>query len=484
MIDTRHPEYAKMLERWTKCRDVAVGQHAVMKAGDKYLPQPEGSKQTEYEAYLKRADVYDAYARTVEGSAGLVFQKPPQFKVPDAWEDDLKDVEFASGSTTLETFALDVVSEIIEVGRHGIYLDMPAAVEPLPGEKAKAPKTPPRPYWISFPVESIVNWETSRIDGALRVTRVVLSEDAHERDKDGDLVVVEQLRELMLKPGESGLEYSIQLWREPKGQQSRDKFVEHGVEITPTRRGEKLDFIPFMMINSGGLTTDVNRPPLLGLADTVISHYRTSAELENLMYYVSSPIPYTIGASQNDKVRIGPTVMWQLTDPNAKAGMIEMNGSGATILLTIMEEKKDRMAVLGARLLEHQPKGVETATAVGMRHSGSHASLRTIAGLVEQALTRVLQWHGWWVGTEAEPTDVKVSFELNKDFFARTLSPQELTALTQSWQAAGISKRTHYHNLQKGGVAREGVSFEEEEAEIIAGEAMLDTPPTPTDGGE
>ena len=165
-------------------------------------------------------------------------------------------------------------------------------------------------------------------------------------------------------------------------------------------------------------------------------------------------------------MKIGSSVAWNLGD-GGTAGMLEMSGSGATAIAANMEAKEKRMAVLGARLLEEQPGGgSETAEAVRMRHGASTASLRVIAQVVEQALTWVLQVHGWWVGLEKEPADVDASVELNKEFLAIKMQPAELQSLTMALQAGEISHETYWFNLTQGGIARPGITSEEERAEI------------------
>jgi prophage DNA circulation protein len=135
-----------------------------------------------------------------------------------------------------------------------------------------------------------------------------------------------------------------------------------------------------------------------------------------------------------------------------------------------MAEKKREMATLGARLLEeHQTEGNETATAARMRHTGEHATLKTVAQSIEQALLQIVQWLAWWDGEGETPADVKSTVELHKEFFQIRATPDEVRALLEAWNDGAISFQTLFEGLQKGGWTREGATADEEKA-LVDGE--------------
>jgi hypothetical protein len=184
------------------------------------------------------------------------------------------------------------------------------------------------------------------------------------------------------------------------------------------------------------------------------------------LHFVSQPTPWVAGAIPGDgPLKIGSAVAWQL-EKDGSAGMLEHSGAGIGAIKEVMEEKQRMMATLGAKLLEEQPGAAETATAVGMRHSGEQANLRTLAQVAEQGLTRALQQFVWWMGTEATPALVPARVELSKDFFAMRMSEAELRAYVMAWQSDGISWETLHYNLARGDVMRPGVSADDERRAI------------------
>jgi hypothetical protein len=412
---------------------------------------------------------------------------------------------------TLDLFAFEAMQEVLTTGRYGILVDM---ADTEIREKQ-------RPYWAGYEAETIVNWKTERIDGEEKLIRVVLQEDMEVEDPIDPFGTIkeEQFRVLSLVEGvytqrvwakgetlrkhqeEKGLEdskgtakvselkegteiapYSIAAQRaqyngEPTAMPvpSPDTLKKKGSddfgvieEIIPVRRGKPLDFIPFYFVNATGAEACVSKPPLLDLVDLNLSHYRTLADLEHGRHFVALPTPWISGAAVNEQneIQLGPSGTIILEKGGA-AGMLEFSGAGLRALETADEQKRKMMSVLGARLLEEQAMANETASAVGMRHSGEQAVLRTIVQVLEQQLSRALQAHAWWMGTEKEPDDLDfVEVELNKDFFSVRMQPAELAQLLAALQADGISYKTFYHNLAIGGITRPGVDDEEEQREL------------------
>ena len=76
-LDSLHPEYTRWRPIWQRCRDVRSGADAVKSAGTGYLPQPSGMTPEAYDAYTTRAQVYGAFARTVDGLLGCLFRSDP-----------------------------------------------------------------------------------------------------------------------------------------------------------------------------------------------------------------------------------------------------------------------------------------------------------------------------------------------------------------------------------------------------------------------
>lgn len=446
----RHQEYSEYIEQWTRCRDAYSGSDAIKGKREAYLPKLDvhlrGTKGDErYNAYIRRAYFYNATKRTVVGLAGLIHQTAPSIAAPE--EPWLDDVTLTGISAQLQ--ALLSTEEVILVGRAGMLVDMTQEV-------------PSRPFWVPYVAENIVNWRVEYALGKPYLSLVVLRECVYEA-VEGDpfgTVEVEQYRALSLRDGV----YVQNVWRK----ESSDWVM--GPDIIPERKGKPLTFIPFTFMGPTSSSPCVEAPPVMDLVDLNISHYQTTANLEHGLGFLGTPALVLIGAVNSEGKPIEYGASAAITLPmGGDAKVLQASGEMMGALERAEERKRKLLSVLGAKLLEEQPGAPETATAVSMRHSGEHASLKTVAQAVEYAFTWLLKVSLWWLGTEAAPQDVEANFELNKDFFSSALGPEDIKALVLLLQANAISFETFWKEFTEGGHGRPGVSAEEEQAAIGRG---------------
>ena len=466
-VNTPCGEYNKFIERWTRGRDCYDGSDAIKSKGDAYLPKLDSHRQTtpglmnpkstKYEEYKLRALFYNAVGRTVDGLAGAIFQREPNVKLPAVAKDIVDDITLTG--VTLELFALHATREVLCPGRYGILVDM--AVDEK--DKKSGTATTNRPYWVGYCAEDIVAWRQERLGGDETVTRIVLRESYEKPDPKDPFVskTHEQYRVLELNDGV----YTASIWRRPRGDDG--DFIKQQ-DLAPTRRGENIPFIPFVFIGPTTVDADPEKPPLDDLVNVNLSHYRTQADLEHGRHYTALPTPWVagvVGGNESAPLALGSGTAWIL-EKDGKAGMLEFSGAGLSSLVTADQDKRKMMATLGARLLEDQPSTAETAMAVSMRHAGEHATLRTVAQAIEQSITMALQCTCWWMGSDKLPREVAASIEFNKDFFAVRMNAQDMQSLVSALQAEAISFATFYAALQRGEIARPGVTAEEEMASI------------------
>lgn len=464
-VDTRHPDYLVNSARWLRCRDVYAGSDVVKLRGAEYLPPLEGQKEGDlaYRRYLARALFFPALERTVGGLVGTALRKPPVILAPPAvagWLDDLTLVR-----DTFQAVLIRVMQEVLLIGRSGVLVDWN---EPLG-----------RPYWTLYTAEQVINWQQRRlVSGEYLLTHLILEERIPTDGRDAfSHEQVQQWREFELIEGEG---VTVRLWQKTTGPTSELAVVD---TITPTRKGARLQAIPFVFFGPRSSTPDVPKPPLLDLTDLALSHYRSSADLEHGRHFTALPTPWITGwagDTTGNTLAIGSGAAWVIPQEQAKVGMLEFTGQGLGALERALESKERMMAVVGARLLEQQPRQAETAEAVRLRQAGEQSVLSTIVGAVSASLTLALQWTAWWTGLDVLG-DKTVECQLSRDFFESRLGAQEVTALVGLWQASAISYETLYWNLQQGEWARPGVTWEEEKDGIDEEDALDEANAEPLD---
>ena len=475
-IEVTHEGYDKFIADWMDCQTVLDGGRAIKAEGDRFLPQPEGMSDDAYTSYVHRALFYGATGRTVEALTGAVFRREPTVELPSAFEQELEDVTLSGVS--FQAIAQDIFSRVLGVGRHGVLIDWS--------------DTNGRPYWTRYDATSITNWQTQRIGGKQVLTQVILHETATTPSDDPFRPnQTEQYRQLKLdtlsvkREGSETVDvtyvYRNIVWqpRVTKDETGRE-VVEWVVfsDNVPERRGEPIPFIPFTFFGPGGIDPMPLRPPLIDLVEVNLAHYRVSADHKHALFLTAQPTPWVTGAREGDadNLKIGSSTAWVFESDKAQVGMLEFTGAGVEAMQVDLQDMQRQMSVLGARLLEVPPTHQEAAAAVRMRHAGDDAVLQKIAMSVGGGLSQVLRQHAWWSGTGEY--DETISVSLSREFFAVRMSPEEMQALLLAVQAGQISFSTFYRQLQLGGIARPGVSEEDEKHAIAADDG------TGTGGGD
>jgi len=367
-ITDKHTEYEDYQAQWRRVRDCIAGEDAVKGSTTMHLPKPENMLPDQYEAYITRAMFYGATGRTLAGLSGAVFRKRPFVQVPDRLREALYNITLTG--VPFDTFSQRAVEETLAMGRYGVLVDRP------PEEEGRA-------YLRGYPAESITNWRTVATNGSEKLEQIILSEKAFRVNDDG-FGTESYERYRVLELDEEGY-YRVRVFVEGRDIDTYN-LVE---EYTPTKRGERLDYIPFQFFGPTDLSPSVEKSPLIDLANVNISHYRTSADLEQGNYLTSQPTPYITGmrADQMGDFPIGSGAMWLLPE-GAQAGMLEYKGAGLSYLENSLSRKQGMMAQLGARLLEDQKRAVEAADTVRLRSSGESSVLANLANSCSMGLER------------------------------------------------------------------------------------------------
>lgn len=438
-VNSQHPEYKANIALWRKCRDVKGGEEAVKHAGVSYLPKLSGQGNIEYSAYLSRALFYNATARTIQGTIGSIFRKPPIIEPPSDYIAD-------KCSTTTE--------EVLSVGRAGILVDVP--------------KEGGEPYFVEYAPEQIINWDYEMIDDK-EVVKLVVLEEYKVTDTDDQFVknVATQYRVLDLG-GENG-SYRQRVFTQKTGSAVGKKVTNPVFEedpdqlVEPEMRGEKMKEIPFEFFGPQACSATVQKPALLDLVNVNLSHFRSSADLEHGRHFTALPTAWVAGFSSDTKLTIGSGTAWVTENVNAKAGFLEFTGAGLGALETALEQKEHLMAVLGARLFETAKSGVEAAETVRLRKSADTSQAAILAQTVSHGLERCYQWYlDFKLGTNGQ----KAKVEINTDILDSTMPATEIAAYVEAWQKGAISTDTMLWNLKSGEVLPPDVTTEEEKSKL------------------
>jgi len=441
-IDSEHPEYSAYNDVWKKTEDFYEGEEKVKTEGQTYLPSlTDNQGLSAYNAYKNRSLFYDATFRTVQGLTGLATWKPPVIKTPTAME-ELLDLEQIKGS----------IRSVLKTGRQGLLVDRNDQGDD--------------PYIITYNAGSIINW---REDGE-GLVMVILKEENYLPSKDDPykLELTTTYRELLIEEGK----YVVNIWKQINEKNESKWIIDE--TIVPKKLGAALDYIPFIFVGAEETgVSDICKPPLLGVVNANLFHYRLSADYAHGLHWTALPTPWVSGATNMDKVtklEIGSGSAWLLPEPSCRAGYLEFTGQGLEPISKALQETEKIMAALGARLLEKQRSGVEAAETARIRQSGEMSILGSLVTSIGLAYEIAGRYMADWMNLKADA----VAVEMNVDFIKDKMSPQMLTSLVQAYQAGGMSLDTFVYNMESGEMLSPDTTAEDEKDKLeIAGSAAL-----------
>ena len=356
---------------------------------------------------------------------------------------------------SLEQFEAFVMQRILVSGRYGILADY--------NEELK------RPYLTGWLQGQIRDWEFEVVDGVKRLKWIILEETISRPDPekpDDQFARITLTRYRVPHIDDTGF-YAVDIW-EPDENGDYDA-PNPDLYTAPDRGGKRLEEIPFVFINPYDLEPDVDEPPLLGLADLTIDHYRLDADHKNGLHVTGLPTPWFAGfefpqtddeeddGDSKDRVPLGSEFALVATNPQARAGILQVD-SGFDGLSGEKEADERRMAAMGARLLEQPKNQADAAMAIRFRHAGEHSALAGMALNVAGGVAKALGYAAFWINEAAE-----LAVEPNTDYFGGEMEPDKLRAIVESWIKNGgpLDTDTVLYNLEKGELLRPGESIED-----------------------
>jgi hypothetical protein len=442
-VNTECSEYLRNRHEWEIVRDAIAGEKAIKDKGSIYLPRPEGLEDPDWNCYLARPHWFGATGRTAHGLHGMIFAKDPTATdIPEQLKDILENIDLAGAS--LDQFAANLVWDLLPTNWGGVLVDYPPTSQ-VP-DKATSEKQGNRAYAAYYSAESLINYRYETRNNSKVLTLVVLKEPYEKRIANDEFSTETKNKYRALSLDDDG-NYMVNIY---------DDALASGLAapaegpIYPKLGGKNLKFIPFFPLP--GMHPE--KSMLLDLAYENIGHYQKTADYENGLHYTGVPTPYATGCEQekdgNGKPvpsRLGGSQFLFFPPEQAQVGFLEFQGVGIEQEKNAIENCEERMAILGARIISAEKKGVESAEAARIHRAGENSVLATFANNVSHGLTQVIRLIGQWQGI---PGSEKASYQLNTDYDISILDPQLLTALSNARKNGDIPRSMLFYMLQQG----------------------------------
>lgn len=512
-VDFRKKAYKTLLPVWLRIKDV-LKPNGVRNKGKTYLPQPNPTDKSEenqarYEQYVERAVFFDITARTLRGMCGQVFSRPMVVTLPDQLAVLENDVD--GGGLALKQLAKRCVGAALSTGHCGVLVDHPN----MSGEESLETIEDNRllPKLLFFEEEEIINWDTAIIDGRQLLTLLVLEQQVTRRKNTFEEEEVPQYIVLrLLRPEDLGLNeegeddpageadvsedldnaqvgvYVMEVWKRAKDTTdddgTSDEFVREFSVVPLMAGGAPFGEIPFQPIGWENNTIDPDDPPLAGMAELNIAHWRNSADYQESTHIAGQATPVLTGLTENwvkeilkGKIHLGSRAAIFLPE-GGEAALLQAEANSAP--KESMDMLKQDMVAIGARLIDPSTPLAQSATAAAIDAAEEVSVLTSAVENVTEGLNNCLWWAADYVGVDVpEDLDTRKEsgpyVELNTDFAVNSMTPEERRQLLAEWQSDGITTTEYRRNLERGGIAFQ--STEDYEAEVAATGPRSPQPP-------
>jgi hypothetical protein len=443
-LQSKHPAYDAMIADWTLMRDAYMGERVVKLKGEVYLPPTPGHVldgmdagkpgRVAYDAYKMRAKFPDYLSDAVERYIGLLHSKDAEIELPPQLE-ALRDRATVDGES-LQALLRRINEQQLVAGRLGLLLDFPSNPDPAQ----------PVPYIAMYFAEALRNWDESNDGQSVNALQlVVLDESGPVRDADLVWREVERYRVLMLgQPAPPSGEPSNAPNDPTEG--VGEKVYRQGVfELrngggsldvsamqTPMYRGQLLDELPFVIVNSKDIITAPDNPPLVGLGRLCMTIYRGEADYRYTLFMQGQDTLVTIGQVQQDgthvtsdePLRVGAGARISL-EVNGDAKYVGIGADGITHQREALDADNKEAEFRAGVLISPAAGKQESGDALTTRLAAQTLSLVQVAKAGSAGLENLLRIAAKWMG--ADPGKVKVT--PNLEFTPVLVTGQEAAQL-------------------------------------------------------
>lgn len=482
----KHEDYNAMKWSWRKIRLLTAGQDAV-KTHDietthgapslqTFLLKPPGQQDDQYKFYVLNTRYWNVTSRTLDVLTGLFFYRDPKVDIPETLKPIISNMDMR-GSSFLD-MAKKVAREVLAVGRCGILVDYPRVYDPDGVTLKTMRERNIRPFVSFYYAEDIYDWGFTIIKNVLTLTYVVLADD-HDKETRvrvlelvPDEFVVNELGEITEEP--ATWKYQTTLYEVKNTKETRftrGSGVRVLDQVCPTLPdGSFLTEIPFRF---AGLTYDqanIQRPPMLDVADLSIDHYRKSADISSALFHCAHPTPVFCGFNfQNgQQVQLGAQQGITTSNAEAHASYLELNGQSINEIRKERDVITNELASTGARLLTNSSDSNVTAETSRIKASGDTAVMNILASTLGQLLSEVLAITAAWIGESGH-----ISVDMNKEFMPYKMDSQDVIALVNAVQANILPIDDFVEALKNGGTLPSNRLLEDYLKDLAATQALL-----------
>lgn len=450
IIDSRHPNYLADAEDWRKWRLTYQGGRHYVTAYLKRFPKKEDL--TEYSLRKEMTPIPSFASAAVDDIRNSIFQRLRDVVRREGSEGYKRAIQGLDlgvdlrGSTMNAFMGMDVLNELLVMGRVGIYIDNPVVVRSDGAQPSIADVQGIRPYLYLYQVEDIMAWRCAKPENPSEFQALLLRDTCTNFDSDTMLPITafERFRYLQLNP-ETG-RVNMQFIDSDGNSITRDGHpTTEVIELN-------LDRIPFIMPNIGkSVLTNVcqYQIALLNMVSNDVSYslkanfpfyteQRDSRNVGNHLKHNVAPDGTAEGGGQQSHLReimVGATQGRAYDLKAERPGFINPSPEPLEVSMKLQEKFETNIRQL-INLAVQSKASRASAESKSMDNQGLEAGLSFIGLVLESAERRITDL--WASYESADKTKRKIAivkyperYNL-KDDASRVKEASELAELIQS----------------------------------------------------
>jgi len=459
-ITKTHYKYAGMLPFWDRVDTVVKGLDTTGLILDLNPDDKSAEMASRNRQYKERALFLPIASRTADGLVGMAFAEWPTLHA-DTLEYVAENVDGAGMSIYQQ--AQKVLGEVITKGRAGLLVEYPRIGDMESVSLHDLREMGAAATIQMFEPESIINWSIISSGARAQLGRVVI-EGCYE-DDEGEIQT--SYRELLIVDGY----YVSREWRQEIDSRTGKTGGAYAIyyETSPTNgNGERWREIPFTFVGARSNTWEITTPPMLGLCNLNIAHYRNSAAYEDSVYMLGQPQPYMTGVDNYDQEQMKKAGLYigcgrVITLPKDST-LAYVQAQPNTLAKEAMDSKEEQAVRMGAVFIT-PGSGTKTATQVEGEKTVNHSILSLAASNVGEAYTKCLQWMADYMDVDGEG----LFFDVKRDFVSERADANMINAIVAAWSQGAITTSAKNSWFQKQEIEDPEKTNEEIEEEIQEG---------------
>ncbi|WP_297849103.1 DUF4055 domain-containing protein [uncultured Desulfovibrio sp.] len=472
-VDSISDAFTLQREDMALPHDLMGGTKAMLRAGQRYIPQEYGEDRQDWQIRLNRTILFNVYKRTLRYLSGRVFEKPVVLG------EDVKDSRFEEFIENVDRLGRNLTvwgRHVFETGLNdGVTfcvvdfnsvntrrVDGKMQYQREDGSWADKTEAADRengwgPYFIHVEAGRVLDARLEWKNDQPRITHFRYIETVEEQDGKWGTRTYERIRAFYLDENKHA---HWELWNNSSKNGGTDSW-------TPEAKGVfSAGVLPVVVFIPGEKRTPLTaEPALIDLAQLNKRHWQATCAQYELMEYVRRPPWFGRNLGEFDadtgreKVIFGAGKLCHSKNPDAVLQSVGVDAGSVAAGRQELEDLENRMAIYGLQLL--QPKtGVITATESQRDAEENNSTLKAWALQFQDFLENCMALTAKWWKLPDGPS-VKVNTEFANAFDA--------SFLMEMYRAQVISGQTLLALVKNMGILPDDFNVEDEAAKIAGG---------------